>query len=139
MPKLCLLYNFAPKYREGIFTLIDKEFDCKWYFGCNDTNIDVDDSKVATEYDEYLCSLLKDPDKYKSYLKSELKKLWPEYKLYLLRGLSAVTPTLDFHLFSHSTYGLLKGADIPLLINNFPCESHCWAIERMLNLQLNER
>lgn len=37
--KLCLIYNFAPQYREGIFRLIDREYDCDWYFGNNDTDI----------------------------------------------------------------------------------------------------
>lgn len=37
--KLCLIYNFAPKYREGIFRLIDREYDCDWYFGINKTDI----------------------------------------------------------------------------------------------------
>lgn len=37
--KLCLIYNFAPRYREGVFRLIDREYDCDWYFGNNDTDI----------------------------------------------------------------------------------------------------
>lgn len=37
--KLCLIYNFAPKYREGIFCKIDSKYDCDWYFGENQTNI----------------------------------------------------------------------------------------------------
>lgn len=36
---LCLVYNFAPHYRKGIFTLIDKAYDCTWYFGRNNTDI----------------------------------------------------------------------------------------------------
>lgn len=39
MKKLCLIYNFAPKYREGIFRLIDQIYDCDWYFGKNSTDI----------------------------------------------------------------------------------------------------
>lgn len=39
MLKLCIIYNFAPKYREGIFQLIDQEYDCDWYFGNNKTDI----------------------------------------------------------------------------------------------------
>lgn len=31
--KLCIIYNFAQHYRTNIFTLIDKTFDCDWYFG----------------------------------------------------------------------------------------------------------
>lgn len=37
--KLCLIYNFAPHYRKGIFTLIDEEYDCSWYFGDIKTDI----------------------------------------------------------------------------------------------------
>lgn len=33
MGKLCVIYNFAQKYREGIFREIDKEWDCEWIFG----------------------------------------------------------------------------------------------------------
>lgn len=36
---LCLIYNFAPHYRKGIFTLIDREYDCTWYFGDEKTDI----------------------------------------------------------------------------------------------------
>lgn len=39
MKTLCLIYNFAPKYREGIFKLIDDEYNCHWYFGQNNTDI----------------------------------------------------------------------------------------------------
>lgn len=126
-----LIIECAFDAESGIRT---KVYNCKF----DEASIDIDDSKEATEYDEYLCSLLNDSLSYKTYLDTELKKLWPTYKLYMLRGLSAVTPTLNFNLLSHSAYGLLKGADIPLLINNFQCESHRWAIERMLNLQLDE-
>lgn len=31
--KLCIIYNFAQHYRTGIFSLIDKEFDCDFLFG----------------------------------------------------------------------------------------------------------
>jgi len=31
--KILNIYNNAPMYRAGIFTLIDKEFDCDWFFG----------------------------------------------------------------------------------------------------------
>lgn len=63
----------------------------------------------------------------------------PEYKLYMLRGLAAVNATTNFHVLAHAAYGVLRGADIPLLLNNFQCESHRWAIERMLSKELNKR
>lgn len=37
--KICILYNFAQKYREGIFKLIEDTYDCSWVFGDNDTDI----------------------------------------------------------------------------------------------------
>ncbi len=37
--KLCVIYNFTQKYREGIFTKIDNEYNCDWYFGNNKTDI----------------------------------------------------------------------------------------------------
>lgn len=39
MSKLCIIYNFSQRYREGIFKRIDQEWDCKWYFGNNKTDI----------------------------------------------------------------------------------------------------
>lgn len=90
------------------------------------------------KYNEYLCELLDNKNKYEKYLNNKLKKLWPEYKLYLLRGLAAINATSNFHVLSHAVYGMLKGADTPMMLNNFQCESHRWAIERMLNLELNK-
>lgn len=37
--KLCIIYSIAPRYREAIFKLIDKEYDCDWYFGHTKTDI----------------------------------------------------------------------------------------------------
>lgn len=48
MNSLCLIYNLAPKYRECIFLLIDKTYNCKWYFGDNDTDIKKLDPKILS-------------------------------------------------------------------------------------------
>lgn len=37
--KLCLIYNFAQHYRAGIFKLLDRTFDCDFFFGKNTTDI----------------------------------------------------------------------------------------------------
>lgn len=37
--KLLVIYNFAQKYRTGIFREIDKTWDCKWIFGHTQTDI----------------------------------------------------------------------------------------------------
>ena len=56
MSKLCLIYNTAPKYREAIFTAIDKEYDCDWYFG-----------ETKSDIKEMDLSLLKSTQYYKSF------------------------------------------------------------------------
>lgn len=94
----------------------------------------IDDSRAIKDYNNYLNDLLSDNMKYENYLNEYLLTLWNMYKIYLLRGLSAITLRTNFHVFMHASYGLIKGPDIPLLLNNFQCESHCWAIERMLKL-----
>ena len=99
-----------------------------------ETTLSIDESTECKKYNDYLCELLENKDKYWKCLNESLLNLWPEYKLYLLRGLAAVAPTTNMHIFSHAVYGLLKGADIPMLLNNFQCESHRWAIERILRM-----
>ena len=37
--KLCVIYNFAPEYRRGIFSLMERSYDCLWCFGTTDTDI----------------------------------------------------------------------------------------------------
>lgn len=54
--KLCVVYNTAPRYREAIFCMIDKEYDCDWYFGHTKTNIkemDISLLKNTTYYKTY--------------------------------------------------------------------------------------
>lgn len=49
--KLCLIYNFAPHYREAVFTAIDQCYDCDWYFGENKSDIkEMDVSKLKNVY-----------------------------------------------------------------------------------------
>lgn len=46
MAKLCVVYNFAQLYREPIFKLIDRQWDCEWFFGHNTTDIKGMDPKA---------------------------------------------------------------------------------------------
>lgn len=48
MGKLCMLYNFAPAYREGIFKEIDRNWETQWFFGDNDTDINGLDLKLLS-------------------------------------------------------------------------------------------
>lgn len=129
--KLCLIYNTSPRYREAIFRAIDAEYDCDWYFGHTKTDIKEMDTSQLNNVTYYHTI----GNTENGILNGALMALWPEYKLYMIRGLAAVNATTNFHVLAHAAYGLLKGADIPMLLNNFQCESHKWAIERMLNIQ----
>lgn len=99
--------------------------------------LDIDKSTQAEEHDRYLCSLLTDSKAYNEALEKALYALWrDEYQLYLLRGLGSVSLNTSKNTFIHSAYGVLKGMDIPMLLNNFQCESHRWAIERFLRYKI---
>lgn len=37
--KYCIIYNFAAHYRRPIFVLMDKAYDCDWYFGKSNADI----------------------------------------------------------------------------------------------------
>ena len=39
MTKYCIVSNYATHYRQPVFTLIDSEWDCDWYFSKNKTDI----------------------------------------------------------------------------------------------------
>lgn len=100
----------------------------------SENSLTLDDSEDSTKFNDCLCEFLHDENKYWDYLNDILRELWPEYKLYLLRGLAAISPTTNMHILAHAAYGLFKGPDIPMMLNNFQCESHRWTIERMLKL-----
>lgn len=101
--------------------------------------LEIDNSTQAEEHNQYLCSLLTDSKVYNDVLDNALGTLWrDEYQLYLLRGLGSVSLNASKNTFIHSAYGVLKGMDIPMLLNNFQCESHRWAIERFLKNNIRE-
>lgn len=99
-----------------------------------DRYLELDNTSDSVSYNNYLCNLLSSDNCYQNCLNTSLMSLWPTYKLYNLRGLAAISPTLSFSQLIHTAYGLFKGIDYPLLVNNYQCESHNWAITRILNL-----
>lgn len=99
--------------------------------------VSLDNSDDIKSHNRYLCSLLEKDQDYYQKLNQSLSQLWrDEYQLYLLRGLCSVGLKTSRNTFIHSAYGVLKGMDIPMLLNNFQCESHRWAIERILKNKL---
>lgn len=99
--------------------------------------VSLDNSDDIKSHNRYLCSLLDNEHEYYQKLNQSLAQLWhDEYQLYLLRGLGSVCLKTSRNTFIHSVYGVLKGMDVPMLLNNFQCESHRWAIERILKNKL---
>lgn len=99
----------------------------------NNGVVSLDASEDIKSHNHYLCSLLEDDKEYNHKLNQSLSQLWrDEYQLYLLRGLGGFSFNTSKNTFIHSAYGMLKGMDVPMLLNNFQCESHRWAIERIL-------
>lgn len=117
MKKLCIIYNFAQRYREGIFKLIDKEYDCDWYFGTNDTDIEGLDTSILRNV-----SIIKNKTVIKKpiyYQRHAVKLLFnKKYSDYLVLGdtfclstwFLAIIAKLFFHkkhlyFWSHGWYG----------------------------------
>lgn len=105
--KLCIIYNYAQHYRTNIFTLMDKTFDCDWYFGDSMGDVKKMDysllrgrvtevskvhlfgswyyqkgvpSLITKNYDVYL--ILSDTRALSGWLFSLMAKLYPKKKVY---------------------------------------------------------
>lgn len=53
MSKLCLKYNIPSLYREAIYKMIDKEYDCDWYFGPTTAGIKEMDTSALKNVKRY--------------------------------------------------------------------------------------
>ena len=103
-------------------------------------HLSLDNSNESKAHNTFLCSLLDSEEAYRLTVNRAVSELWrDEYQLYLLRGLGGLSLRASKNTIIHSAYGILKGADMAMLLNNFQCESHRWAIERYLRNKLNEK
>ena len=96
--KLCLIYNFAPLYRLGIFKLIDEKFDCDWYFGRNGSDIKTLDLSLLKRAKEVPVMNLP----FSCYWQKGIVKLLfrKEYKTYFLLGELKSISTWAFIIFA---------------------------------------
>ena len=112
--KLCIVYPFASHYRTAIFTNIDKNFDCEWYFG--DSMFDVkkmDYSKLQNPVQE----LHRKRIKMFTYLSGEPTLLNKDFSHYLVLPdthsisswlfliLSRLHPRKKVYAWTHGWYG----------------------------------
>lgn len=113
--RICLIYNFAQHYRESIFRLIDKEYDCDFFFGDSYQNI------KKMDYSFLKGRVTEGPTKHIgswSYRPGIQKLLWKDYDAYILLGESRSLSTWLFcirarlfhprkkvYFWSHGWYG----------------------------------
>ena len=143
MPKLCCVFNTPSLYREIIYTRIDKEYDCDWYFE------DADSKLVEFNTGKLKCTKrLKTKNLGAFYwVKGTLSLLRrKEYTQYLMMGATRNLSTLAFlllkkvfypkkraYLWTHGFYGketfvegvvkrlLLNSADELLIYGDYAC------------------
>lgn len=109
--KLCIIYNFSQKYREGIFKLIESNYDCHWVFGKNNTDIkDLDDTLLSEV--EYVDNRWIKP----FYYQKGVLKLLRQYDAFLMLG----------ELFCLSTWLMLMAHKILYRQKHFYIWSHGW-------------
>lgn len=94
--KLCIIYNFAPHYRQSIFKLIDQTFDCVWYFGKTNQDIKKMDYSIfkgpITEVETMRFAHLT--------FQKKVLRLLRKYDIFLMLGDSRSISTWLFILFS---------------------------------------
>ena len=114
MKTICIIYNFAQKYREGIYSLIEREYNCHWVFGNNKTDIKgldtsflksvqyVDNHRIlgAYYYQKGVISLLKEYDTF--LMLGELINVTSWIMLFCCQFLF---PKKKLYLWSHGWYG----------------------------------
>lgn len=114
MKSICIIYNFAQKYREGIYSLIEREYNCHWVFGNNKTDIKgldtsflksvqyVDNHRIlgAYYYQKGVISLLKEYDTF--LMLGELINVTSWIMLFCCQFLF---PKKKLYLWSHGWYG----------------------------------
>ena len=127
--KILNVYNNAPLYREGIFTLIDQELDCDWIFGegiCDIKQMDIAKLRGKTSVVKNVNCLGG-----KAYWqKGVLKQLYnKEYTHYVFLGeerclstwvfllLSLFFPKKKVFFWSHGCYG--RESKLKLLVERF--------------------
>lgn len=82
MKQLCIIYNFAQRYRKGIYELLESEYDCYWYFGSNNSDI------VGLDYSMFR-NVKEIPNKYifgKWYYQVGALRLFYKYDTFLMLG-----------------------------------------------------
>ena len=118
MPKIALIYNFAQHYRTSIFRLLDKEFDCTFYFGKSYLDIKKMDYNLLKGDVHEVETIQKGAFIYR---KGIVNLLWQDYDAYVILGETRVASTWIFlflarlfpkkkiYSWTHGWYGKERG------------------------------
>lgn len=129
-PKVCLIYNTAPRYREAVFRMIDAEYDCDWYFGETKSDIREMDTSLLKRVKYY--KTLGNPSKFywkKGILRLLFKKEYQNFFIlaesrsltdyvFLLLA-SCFFPKKKIYIWTHGWYGKEHGIDANLKMWQF--------------------
>lgn len=96
------------------------------------------DTTIETlTHNQRICSLLDNEKDYSDYINQESLKCWNDYRVWLVRGLGAISFKLGIKESLKSIYcALFRHRSKTLLMNTMQCESHRWTIlraQRLLN------
>lgn len=132
MKKICIIYNFAQHYRASIFKLLDKEYNCDYYFGESYLDIKKMDYKLLNGNVKELKTIKIGPVIYR---KGTLSLLHKEYNTYIVLGETRVLsvwlfailgrlfyPRKKIYFWTHGWYGKEHGLSGALskLFNKLP-------------------
>ena len=98
---ICIIYNFAQHYRTSIFRLLDKEFDCDFYFGESYLDIKKMDYKLLNGNVKELKTIKIGPVIYR---KGTLSLLHKEYDTYIILGETRVLSVWLFAIWGRLFY-----------------------------------
>lgn len=93
--------------------------------------VNIDKSKDTLAHNQYICDLLRDEKAYNEYIDKVSLNGWKDYRVWLIRGLGAISYKIGIKESIKSIYcSLFRPRAKSLLMNAMQCESHRWSILR---------
>lgn len=94
-------------------------------------NVRIDKSEDTLVHNQYICDLLKNEKAYNEYIDNVSLNSWKDYRVWLIRGLGAISYKIGIKESIKSMYcSLFRPRAKSLLMNALQCESHRWSILR---------
>ena len=136
-------YNSEMSYwNDGLIVLMDVDSITKeisYKVECIqriNNRLEINSSEKMKKHIQYLCEILKDDNLYMNEVENSLMKLWHNYQNTILSGLnldrSSLTPKNILRIIKHS---ISRHSNLYIFINLLRCESHLWAIKRIIKLK----